>query len=551
MQIQPIVNRLSIRTKNLDVVKLVPNWAQVEYMEEVERQAAKNRPIRLIVLKARQLGISTVTEACGFAMSFIHEGTQGLVVAHEMDASQHLLSMTQLYWDTYPFKDFYQLKYESAKHLTWTMGSGMRITTAGNIKAGRSKTIHFLHASEVAFWPDPEKTMLGLRQTVPNTPRSMVVLESTANGVGNYFYKLWKAAESGDVDYVPLFFPWHRHPEYKASALNIPYHSLGHLNSDERALSAMGISDDRLAWRRWAIKNLADNDLNNFHQEYPSTAEEAFVSSGSAVFPPEKLRTCYKQMEGIRGRLIRDGSRVRFVKDISGPLRLYKKPAPDNDWGQYFIGGDPSFTTRGDNACAQVLNRRTLEQVAVWKGKIDPGSFAEEMAKLGAYYNYAMLAPESEGSGQITIGKLLAMEYPHVWHHQRPDKLPGKMTDIYGWSTTSKSKHLAIGWLLKNIVDEDIILHDAQTFHEMQQYVTLDNGGYGNGANADHDDHVMALAIAVTGHAMESPVLAYQGPPVIQGGQTEQHEYQDVVNGNAQPPGELLPPWEQWGTDAG
>lgn len=529
MNLNPLIRQLSIVDKKAAQIPLRPNWAQQQYIDTVHASLEANKPIRIIVLKARQIGISTISQAVIFTLAFVFERVRGLVVANEVDNAQHLLGMTNTYWESYPFRRLYTQKYGSRNELAWVeTGSSLRVATARNTKAGRAKTIHCLHASEVAFWEEADTTMLGLRQAVPELPATLICLESTANGVGNWFYATWQAAEQGDVDYVPLFFPWYQHPEYTASAINIPYYDLRNLDSEERALRAIGISDDRLAWRRWAIRNLANNDVTQFHQEYPTTPEEAFVATGTNVFPVGKLRDIYQPLTGRPGRLTRDGDSVRFQADIAGPLRVFKWPSRDTDHGVYMVAGDPTHTTRGDYACAQVINRRTHEQVAVYRGRIDPGSFGEELAKIGAYYNDAVLVPEVEGPGYATVSRLITIGYPHVWFNRLADRTPGKISDHYGWRTTARSKDLAIGWLLKYVVDKDILIHDARTFQEMRDYVTLPSGGYGPASEKGYDDTVMALAIGITAHALEPPLMAYAG--VGPGGGEEQ-----------------VPTWEAWG----
>jgi len=531
MRFDPLVERLQIRTKEQTIEHLHPNWAQVELLDAVNRNYSKGRPNRIIVLKARQLGISTISEALMFLWVVLHANTYGLVIAHEVDASEYLLSMTKLYWDTFPFKNLYTTKYVSRKELTWEeTGSGIRIATAKNMRAGRSRTVNALHASEVGFWEHPDEMMLGLRQTIPNTPKSLIILESTANGVGNWFYDTWNGAVDGDNDYTPLFFPWWRHPEYTATHARLKREPLLSLNEDERVLQRMGIDDDHLIWRRWAIRNLADQNVERFMQEYPATPEEAFIASGTNVFPVEHLKQVYEPKVGIKGFLIRRGRSVEFVADRSGPLTVFRKPSADLSWGKYFVGGDPTHTTMGDNACAQVINRRTYEQVAVWSGKIDPMTFAEELAKLGAYYNHATISTEIEGPGYATIGRLVEIDYPHIWRNRWADKSPGKMAETMGWSTTWKRKEWAIGWLLKLIVDRDTTIHDSKTYDEMRTYITLPNGGYGPAANDGYDDCVMALAIACICASTEGPVIGYAGPtgePV-----------------DATP---ITVPWEEWG----
>jgi hypothetical protein len=482
VKLQSFLESLMIQQKDARVVPFRLNWAQQEVLEVVERQMRTTGRVRIIVLKARQLGISTFFQALLFVLSFLTPGYRGLVVAHEIPASQNLLAMTHRYWDTYPFKRLFTLKSMSKNDLSWVeTGSAIKIATAGNKALGRSSTI---------------------------------AMESTAEGVGNFFHQQWKLAEDGESEYEPIFLPWWRHPEYLASHINVPHDNLGSLDSEEKILRGMGLSDDRLAWRRWAIKNLCGNDLRKFQQEYPATPEEAFLSSGSNVFPAHSLRDCYKPERGYQGMLVRDGLSVKFVPHEDGPLTVFQAPSKDRDYGKYVVAGDPTHTTRGDFACAQVLNRRTMEQVAVWRGRIDPASFGEELFKLGLYYHEALVVSEIEGPGYSTIGKLLGMEYPNIYRRARPDSTPGKVSgDLHGWSTTVQSKHLAIGWLLKCVVDGSLAIHHPKTYGEMGNYITLENGGYGNADHEAHDDTVMALAIAVTCHILDGPLMAYGSNP--------------------------------------
>jgi hypothetical protein len=173
------------------------------------------------------------------------------------------------------------------------------------------------------------------------------------------------------------------------------------------------------------------------------------------------------------------------------------------------IGGDPTGTIRGDYGCMQVINRRNNEQVAVYRGRLDPMSMAEEMAKLGSYYNTAELVPEVTGPGQSTIGRLIQMEYQPIFRSPWADKMPGILSNTYGWNTTFKTKEWAIGHLLKLIVDGDITIHDPATYSEMRDYVTLEGGGYGPASEKGHDDTVMALAIGTVAAAVSSPMSPF------------------------------------------
>lgn len=514
----PLVKKLSILDKYGNVVKLDPNPVQREYLHSLEDQFAKNGRGRAIVLKARQMGISTITEACIFSMAIAFDNWSGFIIGHETKASQGQLRMTQRYWQTSPYTSFLSTKYLSQNTIAWAeTGSSIEVATAGSKYTGRSRTIHGTHITEFAFWPNASETYLGIRQSVPNAPNTLMVIESTANGQGNAFHKMWEASEGGDTEFAPLFFPWTMDPLYRASVLGIPYTNLGRLDNEEKVLRQCGVDDDQLAWRRWAFVNLADSDERKFRQEYPFAPEEAFVATGTNVFSLPKLQAVYERERPQRGRLERRGMDVRFVDDPSGPVMIWRKPSRDERWGQYVIGGDATWTTQGDYAVGQVISRRTLEQVAEFRLRCDGATFGEELFNLGLFFNKALLAVEKTGPGAMTIGKLLGMRYPRVWQPGKVDTTRGPQ-DIYGWNTTAQSKFIAIGHLIKAVEDGinphtgiGLKLHDQGTFEEMRFYVTRDNGGYGNADDSIHDDRVMALAIAVTAHMMEPPLPAY-GP---------------------------------------
>lgn len=525
----PIVSELFILTKDLRLVRLgdVMNYAQRDFIARCEQQLRTSGQIRICVLKARQIGISTIIEAIAFTLSMMFDNFHSKIVSHEDKSASSILAMTKRYWSTYPFKDFHTEKYNGRTHLAWSSGADIDIATAKNLGAGRSQTIQLLHASEVAFWPDPKTLMTGLQQAIPTYGLTAVFLESTANGVGNYFHKTCNSAMRGESEFEFVFYPWYEHPEYTAAF--IPEEqaraiTLDNLDDEEERLrEKFGVSDARLMWRRWAIINKCQGDLNIFHQEYPATPHEAFVSTGRNVFPLGDMMNHYEPLIGERGRLISIGGRVKFIEDPGGPLTVFAEPSDDKDWGVYLLGGDPTHTTAGDYACVQVLNRRTLEQVAVYRRKIDPINFGKDMQLLGHWYNDGMLAPERTGPGYATIGCIVSDGYPYVYATQNVAKLQGFHTgDAFGWVTNLQTKHLAISHLLKALLDPlveangqtfGLLIHDETTFLEMRDYVTLEDGhGYGNSDGSEYDDGVMALAIAMAVHAYEPPPPPYEQP---------------------------------------
>lgn len=373
------------------------------------------------------------------------------------------------------------------------------------------------------MWDQPEELITGLRQAIPSVGLTAIFYESTAKGIGNFFHTTWQAAKMGRSEFVPMFFPWFWDPMY--TARNIPRHShaeysqLKDVTEDEKILMGMGVTEAKLLWRRWAIVNLCQNDVDKFKQEYPSTPEEAFLSTGRNVFPLNDLLAHYQPMRPKIGVLRRVGREVRFFEDPKGSLKVYRSPSSDKSWGIYQIGADPTHTTVGDEACAQVINRRTLEQAAVLNAHLDPIEFGKQLYLLGEWYNMALIAPEAEGPGYATIGHLLGSNYPFVWESQKVDKTPGKVNmDVFGWRTNASTKQLAISQLVHMICQPltrigntvyGLLIHDQDTFTEMKDYITDEKGGFMNGDGSMFDDCVMALGIACATHFIEPPLPPY------------------------------------------
>lgn len=148
MNLTPVVSQLSILTKRGQVTRFQPNWAQQEFLTEAQRQFSTTGRVRIIVLKARQLGISTLTEACLFSLCFVFDEFRATVIAHEAEASKNLLAMTDRYWRTYPYRHLYTTKRHASNHMEWNeTHSSLRVATAGNKETGRSATNRGLHMS--------------------------------------------------------------------------------------------------------------------------------------------------------------------------------------------------------------------------------------------------------------------------------------------------------------------------------------------------------------------------------------------------------------------
>lgn len=223
-----IENFLKIRDKKSQLVPFKYNHAQDIFEGIIQENERLGKPHRYIVLKARQLGISTYSTARMFHDTATRENVNTLIIAHEDKATQNLFNMNKLYYDELPSSLRPMKKYSNEKALVFEnptndenekqknpgLRSKFTLATAGTTETARSGTFHNVHVSELAFFPSPEKTMVALLQCVPDEQNTMVVLESTANGVGGYFYDMWMQAVAGENEFTPIFLPWFTDPLY-------------------------------------------------------------------------------------------------------------------------------------------------------------------------------------------------------------------------------------------------------------------------------------------------------------------------------------------------
>ena len=189
---------LNIRTKSGRIESFRFNRAQKYLHERIEAQLKDFGRVRALVLKGRQMGSSTYVGARFFHKVCTSQGKKAFILTHEAEATKNLFDMTKRYYDSLPQGLVPVPDASSAKELNFkTLNSGYSVGTAGNKAVGRSQTIQLMHASEVGYYPHAEDHAKGILQAVPNEKGSEIIMESTANGIGNYFYNMWMAASSG------------------------------------------------------------------------------------------------------------------------------------------------------------------------------------------------------------------------------------------------------------------------------------------------------------------------------------------------------------------
>ena len=301
---------LKIRTKSGAIQPLIVNRAQLYTHIKLEEQKAKTGKVRALILKGRQQGMSTYVGGRFYHRISHSFGYRAFILTHTDDATENLFEMAKRYHEYCPDLVKPVLGASNAKEMNFPkLGGGYKVGTAGSRGTGRSSTMQLFHGSEVAFWPFAETHFAGAMQAVPESDGTEIILESTANGVGNLFHKKWQDAETGIGDFIAIFVPWFWQDEYSRKP------DADFKLSDEEQLYAdvHKVSLGQMAWRRNKIAELGDL---MFRQEYPATAAEAFVITGSDSFikPESVLRARKADLEGI-GPLVLGVDPARFGDD--------------------------------------------------------------------------------------------------------------------------------------------------------------------------------------------------------------------------------------------
>jgi hypothetical protein len=270
-------NCLKIRTKAGTLEPLIFNAAQRRLNEISEEQLKRKGRIRLVILKARQTGISTWISAKLFHTIINSPGVRAMLITHERAASRNLYSMIRRYYDNMPADLRPEVTVLNQDEMSFKTDAGFLISVAGIEGAGRSSTLQLAHLSEVAYFQDIEMVMASLMQAVPNLPGTAVYLETTANSF-NEFHRLYARAVAKEGEFEPVFIPWSVDPGYR-----VPVGPDFKLDAEERQLKELHkLDDEQINWRRGKIIELGER----FPAEFPITADEAFIASNFESFIP-------------------------------------------------------------------------------------------------------------------------------------------------------------------------------------------------------------------------------------------------------------------------
>lgn len=409
-----------------------------------------------VVLKARQIGFSTLAAAYAFWLTFFWPDRFIVMLSRTEREATKLLQKSK-----YGYKFLPQwmkvrgpeLTTDNQLKMTFSNESALESLPSGNDPA-RGESVYLVVVDEMAFLPNSEEAWASIEPIADVGGR--VICLSTANGSGNFFHSLWVGAQTGTNQFKGVFWPW----------------SAGDRDED---------------WYEAKVKSLPSWQL---HQEYPRNPEEAFIKSGNPVFDVDALRLLQVE-QAERGYIhVLGKKKIEFRQTPDGEFAVYEYPEHE---GIYVVGADVAEgLAHGDYSSCHVVDARTLTVVAHWHGHIEPDLFGDLLSEIGFWYNGALVGVENNNHGLTTLKAMQRYGYKNLYRTRRLQQRNPEATEILGWRTTTATKPLAIDELAAAVRDAEIDLRDQRTIQELISFVRATNGRM---HGSPHDDRVMSLAI--------------------------------------------------------
>lgn len=449
---------LKIRNRTGQSVPLLPNRAQREF----ERRRGQAN----IVLKSRQMGISTWVAGRFFLKTITQPGTLTLQVAHTQEAAEGIFRIVHRFLENLPESlidgALRTSKANSRQIVFSALDSEYHVETAGDVNAGRGLTVHNLHCSEVARWPgDAAETLQGLRAAMPS--HGELVLESTPNGAEGCFWEEWSRADASGI--VRHFFPWWWENAYQADAV-----AENTLQDEERMLiERYRLSLKQIGFRR----KIAAGFRGLARQEYPEDDIACFLGHGD----------CYFDLPALDAR-VQELPEPLSVR-LSGQMQIWFPPVQGR---RYLVAVDTAGGGNdGDYSVAQVLEIETGLQCAELRARLSPLELAEEATRMATEYNGAWLIVERNNHGSGVLAYLHGVsKYARLYQQDGQD----------GWLTSVIHRPRMLGVLAAALVETPGIFFSRRLLQECRSFVRHRNGKVSASAGA-HDDCVMAMAMAL------------------------------------------------------
>jgi len=458
------------------LVRSREGWTAPLRANAVQRAFERRRGQRNIVLKARQMGLTTWTAGRFLLKTITHPGALTLQVAHNQQSAEEIFRIVHRFIDWLPEElreGPLKTSRSNVRQVVFPeMDSQYRVVSAADRNAGRGLTVQNLHCSELARWPgDPAETLAGLRAAM--APGAELILESTPDGVGGCFHSEWlKATETGIVRH---FFPWWMERAYRARAVDAAT-----LSEDELELvSRHGLDLEQIAFRR----RIRSDFRGLARQEFAEDDESCFLSSGECVF----------ELAAVEARLL--SALPAAQTRLNGQLEIWLPPIAGR---RYLVAVDPAGGgSDGDSSAAQVLDLETGLQCAEFAGHVGGLELAQLVTDLAREYNQAWLVVErnNHGTGVLALAGTVC-KYSRIYSQ---DGEPG-------WLTTSLSRPAVLALLNAALIESADLFQSRCLLAECRTFVRLPGGKSGARAGA-HDDRVMAMAI---GLAARSELLAFR-----------------------------------------
>lgn len=520
-------NLLYIQTgSGLIPFNLENRYVQRKINTEWERCKRARKPVRFIILKARRHGVSTLVQGRMFHECHTKSYQQGITIAADDEGCSYIHNMCHIFYDTLSPELRPMTRYKSKNRLVFDMPKAQSGGTRLGLKSSM-KTVsctnraalgignHYIHFSEYAMYRDADSVRKAVIPTSFNIPNTFVIIESTANGLvgeGEPFYREWQRAKAGESVFTPMFFSWLEHEEYRLSFANANDRAalLASLDDEEKELvGKLKATPEQLHWRRQQVLFLGEgitevdglkSGLDNFHEQYPATDDEAFIVSGNPVFNRTKLREYKVACDSPKG--VYHVSREKMTRDASGRLKLWEYPKKDT---KYVIGVDAASGEPGstDYACMQVLrvpySGQSLAgtQCAEWHGRVEAEVLAELAITVAKYYNNALLAPEVFGYGHAVLSRLQSLDYWNIIKRVAFDAVTRMSKTRLGWKTDATTKPTLLTYGRYSINNGLVVIHSEDLVDEMMIFVR-DRGGSGASAyGRGKDDRVMSFLIAL------------------------------------------------------
>jgi hypothetical protein len=525
---------IKIIDKKGEKINLVLNECQLKVDSIVNELKLEKKPIRIIILKARQMGLSTYVQARLIWHTVTKKNRNALIVAHTDSSTSSIFEKAKLTYNNLsdhirPLKRasnskelIFDIPSDYKGDLEDGLNSRIMVETSGGTSIGRGNTYNYCHLSEFAFFEkSPKLTLSTILQAVPKTAEAELFVESTANGM-NDFHDLWSDAVAGRNEWTPIFLAWHslkdnrlRISQIEKDAFDVIFNGLVletlplneaknilKLNEYETDLVKLyNLNFEQIKWYRFTLYNDCSGDTDLMKQENPSNPEECFLQSGRPVFANHLIINRIQQIQlnpkGERGDIIFQNGKYVFNKNGNGYLMIYKLPITD---AKYVIGIDTAEGNfHGDADAAIVIDTNTLEQVAVFHGRMDIDKFTDELIQLGYFYNTAMLIPEVNFDSSIIV-ILERMRYPKIYVRQVLDTFTHDYKSKFGFRTDSHNKKMIINSLASYIRDSIHLINDIPTLRELLTFIYTKDKKMG-AESGKHDDLVMAFALAIEGAA--------------------------------------------------